>query len=42
MLRTDKDARLAEEARQKSQEHKRVGLKVEERLRLVIEAIRRE
>ena len=41
-LRTDKDARLSKEARQKAEEHKRSGLKVEKGLHLPIEARRIE
>ena len=33
-LRADKEVRLSEEARQKAEEHKRAGLKVEEGVRL--------
>ena len=38
MLRTDEEARLSEEARQKAEEHKHGGLKVEEGLRIALEA----
>ena len=41
-MRTDEEARLVEEARQKSEEPKRAGLKVEEGLRLALEARRIE
>ena len=37
-MRTGEEARLAEEARQKAEEHKRAGLKIEEGLRLALEA----
>ena len=36
MLRTDKEARIAEEAMQKAEEHKHAGLKVEEGLHLAL------
>ena len=39
-MRNDEEARLAEEAMQKAEEHKRAGLKVEEGLRLALEARR--
>ena len=42
MLRTDEEACLAEEERQKVEEHKRAGLKVEEGLRLALAARRIE
>ena len=39
---TYKEARFSLEARQKAEEHTRVGLKVEEGLRLALEVRRRE
>ena len=42
MLRTDEEARLSKEARQKADEYKRTGLKLEEGLRLALEARRIE
>ena len=41
-MRTDEEACLSEEVIQKAEEHKRAGLKVEEGLRLALEARRRE
>ena len=38
MLRSDEEARLAEEARQKAEECKRAGLKLVEGVRLALEA----
>ena len=42
MIRTDGQAHLTEETRQKSEEHKRKWLKLEEGLRLALEARYRE
>ena len=41
-MKAEEEARLAEEARQKAEEHKCTGLKVEEGLRLTLEARRIE
>ena len=41
-MRNDEEARLAEEERRKSEEHKRAGLKVEEGIHLALEAIQIE